>query len=234
MTFMTKTKRVLGITGVARAGKDTFATILIAKLEAQGYSVKRIALADALKGDCDEFCKKRLNISAFTQDPKEKLLIRPLLVWYGDAQRQRTNGRYWIDIAQSKIDSSDFDYYVITDVRYSFFEKDEVQWVKDECQGVLCHVSKWGMYNVPVNDTSYKTEWSCVPPANDHEALNDPKMRAAADYRVEWRDVGPLSPEELKTNRALNEYVDSFMQFQEDHFHLHSNQESLVEKDPVP
>ena len=221
---------------MARAGKDTFASILIAKLKAQGHSVKRIALADALKGDCDEFCKNRLNISAFTQDPKEKLLIRPLLVWYGDAQRQRTNGRYWIDIAQKKVDSSDFDYYVITDVRYSHFEKDEVQWVKDECKGLLCHISKWGMYDVPfdAHSTSYERKWACVPPANDHEALNDPKMKAAANYVVEWRDVGPLSPEELNTNPALNKYVDDFRQFQEDHFHqdhlhqdhLHSGQEN--------
>lgn len=74
----------------------------------------------------------------------------------------------------------------------------------------------------------------CVPPANDHEALNDPKMKAAANYVVEWRDVGPLSPEELNTNPALNKYVDDFRQFQEDHFHqdhlhqdhLHSGQEN--------
>ena len=222
-------KRVIGISGVARAGKDTFAAILIKKLSLQNYTVKRIALADALKKDCDEFCKKTLGISSFNQVPDEKLLIRPLLVWYGDAQRKRTNGRYWINLAQKQIDETSFDYYVITDVRYSHYENDEGQWIQNECKGLICHVSKWGFYSFPVGDGSYSgmAQWRCIPPANEHEALNDPKMKKLANFIVEWPDIGEV--ENLLNHPQLNKYVDNFILVQNRHFHhSRSNQENPV------
>jgi hypothetical protein len=196
-------KRVIGLSGVARAGKDTFSAILIKKLEERGHVVKRVALADALKGDCDKFCRETLKISAYTQVPEEKLLIRPLLVWYGDAQRKRTNGQYWINLAQKKIDITNADYFVVTDVRYDHYEKDEVSWIKDDCHGYLCHISKWTL-----NDG--KIEF--VPPANDHEALNDPKVKAKANYTVSWPDVSTvLNGKSLLEDPTLNEYVEDFI-----------------------
>jgi hypothetical protein len=203
-------KRVIGIGGAATAGKDTFASILIKKLEERGHIVKRIALADALKGDCDEFCRKTLEISAFTQIPEEKLLIRPLLVWYGDAQRKRTNGQYWINIAQRKIDITNADYFVVTDVRYDHYEKDEVSWIKDDCHGYLCHISKWTLDNGKI---------SFVPTANDHEALNDPKVKAKANYTVAWPDVSTiLNGNSLLEDPTINGYVEDFISAQDRFF----------------
>lgn len=193
-------KKVIGIGGVARSGKDTFAAILETKLQQAGRTATRIALAAPLKQHCDKFLTENLGISAFTQIPEEKLIIRPLLVWYGDAQRKRTNGKYWTDLASKTINETNFDYYIITDIRYDVFERDELQWLKDDWKGTLCHISK------------YITQYQVVPPANEHEAVNDPKIKAAAHHIVEWPHVNQTDPLQLLTNPTLNEYVDTFIQ----------------------
>lgn len=196
-------KRVIGIGGVARAGKDTFASILESKLKANGKTVRKIALASPLKLDCKEFLMDHLHIDSETQVPSEKVLIRPMLVWYGDAQRKLTHGRHWIDLATRKITNSTFDYYIITDVRYDFYEKDELYWLQKECNGIVCHVSRWRMAS------DHEREF--VEPANDHERENDPKIKAKADFVVEWESVDGLTPAELELDPSLNAHVDEFM-----------------------
>ena len=197
-------KKVIGLGGVARSGKDTFAGILAYKLQQAGKSVRRIALAEPLKVHADEFLVKYLNITAMSPVSEEKQLIRPMLVWYGDVQRKRTNGRYWIDIAKKTIEESKYDYYIITDIRYDAYEKDELYFLKQEMDGVLCHISK---YVVDLNG-----EKKFVQPANDHEATNDPKIKSAADHIVKWPhvDVVMENVEELLLNPTLNEKVDEF------------------------
>lgn len=203
-------KKVIGLGGVARAGKDTFAAILTYKLQQAGKSVKRVAFADPLKAQVEDFLVKNLGVTAFTPVPEEKLLIRPMLVWYGDAQRKRTNGRYWIDLAKKTIEESNHDYYIITDVRYDAYEKDELYFLKNEVNGTLCHISKYKLIRTE-DDRSINIQKEFVQPANDHEALNDPKIKAAAHHTIEWEDEGQMSFEELLFNPALNEHVDKFM-----------------------
>lgn len=196
-------KKVIGLAGHARSGKDTFASILMHKLQQTGKSVKRIALADPLKADVDDFLVKNIGISAFTQVPEEKLLIRPMLVWYGDTQRKRTSGRYWVDLAKKVIDESDYDYYIITDVRYDVYEKDELYFLKNEVNGLLCHISK---YLVMPNG-----EKEFIAPANDHEAQNDPKIKSVAHHKIQWEHIKCNLPEELLFDATMNEHVDKFM-----------------------
>lgn len=197
-------KNIIGISGVATAGKDTFASILINKLQAAEKTVKRIALANALKSDMDAFCDKYFGFSAFTQNIEEKTLIRPGLVWYGDAQRKRTNGRYWIDIVNKQVDVSDADFAIITDIRYSHYPKDEIDWVLKEKNGIVVHISQYLPKLVSPNG-----EKVFVPPANDHESLNDPKVKAQASHRVEWERI-PYS-ESLLSDPILNKHVDDFI-----------------------
>lgn len=201
-------KKVVGLGGCARSGKNTFAAILKNILQQSGRSVLEIALADPLKSHCDAFLKDHLNISAFTQIPEEKLLIRPMLVWYGDVQRRRTNGRYWIDIASKIIAETTFDYYIITDIRYDVYEKDELYWLKNEWNGKLCHIKK---YNTVYDFSAGSYIKDYVEPANDHEKLNDPRIRASAHCRVEWKDVGKLTTTELINNDEMIAHVDRFM-----------------------
>lgn len=213
-------KKIIGLGGVARSGKDTFAAILENKLQQAGKSVKKIALAGPLKEHCDKFLTENLGISAFTQVPEEKLIIRPFLVWYGDAQRKRTSGRFWTNLASEEIKKTNYDYYIITDIRYDDYPIDELQWLKNEWKGILCHVSKFVVnkqeqYHPEVNGYVYYKTF--VAPANDHEEKNDPKIKKAADYVVEWPHVcgkdssASLSSLELLMNPTLNEYVEKFM-----------------------
>ena len=196
--------RVVGISGVATAGKDTFASILINKLHAAGKTTKRIALANALKADMDAFCDKYFGFSSFTQNIEEKTLIRPGLVWYGDAQRQRTGGRYWIDIVNNQVDSTDADYAIITDIRYSHYPKDEINWVLEEKKGIVVHVSQYTFgADIMGSNVHY------VQPANAHESLNDPKVKAQASHRVEWEKI-PYT-DTLLDNPILNKHVDEFI-----------------------
>ncbi len=202
-------KKVIGLSGVARAGKDTFAGILAVKLQQAGKSVRRVALAEPLKYQVDDFLVKHLGITAFTPVTEQKTLIRPMLVWYGDAQRKLTNGRYWIDLAKKTIDESNYDYYIITDVRYDAYEKDELYFLKNEVNGILCHISKYKTVD-ETKDGCRLIEKKFVQPANDHEALNDPKIKKAADHIVEWPDEGQMDESQLLFNPTLNEYVDQF------------------------
>ena len=197
-------KLIIGIGGCARAGKDTFASILEAKLKANGRTVKKIALATPLKTDCVEFLANHLKIDAYTQVSSEKNLIRPMLVWYGDAQRKLTGGRYWIDKAASAIEAVPHDYYIITDVRYDFYEKDELYWLQTECRGVVCHVSRYYLEAGGVRDF--------VQPPNEHERENDPKIKAKANFVVEWESVEGKTVEELVLDKSLNAHVDAFME----------------------
>lgn len=204
-------KKVIGLGGVARAGKDTFASILTYKLQQTGKSVRRVAFAEPLKYQVDEFLVKNLNITAWTTSTEEKAIIRPMLVWYGDAQRKRTNGRYWIDLAKKTIDETNFDYYIVTDVRYNAYEKDELYFLKNEVNGTLCHISKYKL-ELGYDSVSSILEKKFVQPANDHEALNDPKIKAAADHIVEWPDEGKMDELELLFNPTLNQHVDEFVE----------------------
>lgn len=211
-----KTPKVIGISAVARAGKDTFAGILIKQLELSGKRVKRVALADPLKLFCDDFCRRNLGISAFTQDNAEKLLIRPLLVWFGDAKRKQTNGRFWIDQANQAVREAGmwsdcckpYDYVVVTDVRYDHYDHDEASWIKDEKKGVLIHLSQFS-WEHPITTKVSQPPLSriFVPPANDHEMLNDPKVAKKANVRVEWENVGKLANDELLAHPVLNKHV---------------------------
>lgn len=204
-------KKVIGLGGVARAGKDTFAAILTYKLQQTGKSVKRVAFAEPLKSQVEDFLVKNLGITAWTPSTEEKAIIRPMLVWYGDAQRKRTNGRYWIDLAKKTIDETEFDYYIVTDVRYNAYEKDELYFLKNEVNGTLCHISKYKLIRTD-DERSVNIQKEFVRPANDHEMENDPKIKAAADHIVEWPDEGKMSELELLFNPTLNQYVDEFIE----------------------
>src|SRR5208337_1055535 len=110
--------------------------------------------------------------SAYTQVPEQKTVIRPFLVWYGDAQRKRTDGTYWRDIIDNKLREGSEDFAIITDVRYAHYPKDEIQWVRDDWNGIVVHVSRFIVEN---GNKAY------ILPPNEHEMINDPKMKALSD-----------------------------------------------------
>ena len=84
-------KKLIGIAGFARSGKDTFYQRSAQLLSKEGYKSTRIAFADALKNELNELLLSNIGISAFTEEDQEKDLIRPLLVTYGTHLRRHLN-----------------------------------------------------------------------------------------------------------------------------------------------
>lgn len=208
--------RVIGVGGVARAGKDTFVSILINILQERGLKAKRIALADPLKGFCDTFCKDNIGFSSFTQAPEGKILIRPFLVWFGDAKRKQTNGKFWTDLAEKNIaeaQSGGYDFAIISDIRYDHYPEDELTWLKNKMGGAFVHVSRYEEFKGKVPKSSQlKVQKRFIPPANDHEMINDPKIKKKADYVVEWPTLNiPVS--DIVDNKEMKSYAEGFINF---------------------
>lgn len=213
---MNKKQIVIGVGGVARAGKNLFCDLLVKQLRQQyNLDAKHFAFAYELKIDCGEFLKNKFNIDVFTENTEEKKVFRDMLVWYGDAKRKQSNGRYWIDKLNTRINhefvygTPPIDIAIISDVRYDFYERDEVDYIRKENNGVFIHISKY------VNEIDYDLEGKGMPrmftpPANDHERVNDPKLQKKADYLLQWEDISygkTLTYQELLNNEYLNNTV---------------------------
>jgi hypothetical protein len=163
---------MIGITGVARSGKDTLYSLIEKKLKELNIQTKRYALADNLKYDLRDFIIQKFNIDIYTANFEEKELIRPIMVAYGKSKRMQTQGRYWIELLNSKINEKDF-LPVITDIRYQEYDKDEYFWLKKEKQGIMIHVSR-------------VKNGKIILPANEEEAKNDKVLSELADYKIIW------------------------------------------------
>lgn len=175
----------IGISGVARAGKDSFATILLEVLAERGVLATRFAFANELKREINPFLIAEFGISAWTSDSQEKKVIRPRLVEFGRRMRNLTQGTHWIRQVEKSIEENrSKPPYVITDVRYKEFSFDEVDWIKNE--GVLIHVSR------------ILPDGTEVCPANRDEAENDPRLRRHADFLFSWPTFGSKKNEEME------------------------------------
>ena len=138
-------KLIIGFSGVARSGKNTFANLLAFRLERDfDLRVKQYALADKLKLDCEQFLSEKCKMDVWTNDTNVKNCFRDLLVAYGKIQRERTEGRYWTNLIEEQMnkDKDIFDCFFITDIRYAKYPKDEVFWLK-ELGGLLVHVKQY-------------------------------------------------------------------------------------------
>jgi hypothetical protein len=166
---------MIGLTGVARSGKDTFFSILKRYLKEKNIESQRIALADNLKYELGDFVKDKFKIDLAKCDGSDKELIRPLMVSYGKCRRIQTEGKYWTSLVESKIKDLNKSNVlpIITDIRYIEYKEDEYTWLKAH-NGILIHISR------------KLDDGTLVPPANIEEKSNDNKLKAVADYSVSW------------------------------------------------
>ena len=143
--------QLIGISGFARSGKDTFYQRSAELLEREGKKSKRYAFADTLKEEVDELLLKYTGISAFTEDNKNKEIIRPLLVTYGTEIRRKLNENCWIEKIQDRVVDSlnNNEYVFITDVRF----KNEAEWIRIN-GGLLVNVARAGIK--PANHEEHK------------------------------------------------------------------------------
>lgn len=157
----------IGIAGAARSGKDTLCSALIRQFSLLNIpAVRRSMAGDSIKNDLKNLLMDKFSIDAFTQNPQEKELIRPLLVEYGKLQRAKTQGRYFINLLG---ESSNAFVTIIPDIRYSEYPNDEVYWLKKESNGILIFIERNNIFD-----------------ANETEKTNNRVIKNYADYILKW------------------------------------------------
>ena len=181
---------IIGISGYARSGKDLFTTVAQKVLKEHKLKSEKFALAYELKNDLKSLVKTKVGIDVFTDNTQEKSIIRPLLVAYGDVMRKTSEGKYWTSKVGHRIDKSKVDVVFITDIRYDVYPEDECTWLQNKMGGKLIHITKFKQGTVPQGKRFSKNKivkmYDAAP--NDHELLNDPKVKAKANYAFEWED----------------------------------------------
>lgn len=174
----------IGISGAARAGKDTLCRALIREFKKLNLIASRRSIAgDTVKKDLQDLLMQKLNIDSFTENNSEKTLIRPLLVEYGKIMRNNTNGRYFID----KFEYSKNVINIIPDIRYAEYSNDEVFWLKNETKGLLIYLEREEIFD-----------------ANETEKINNKIIKNLADHRIRW---GKLNEEDNKEKCLIDSYA---------------------------
>ena len=181
---------IIGISGYARSGKDLFTSVAQKVLKEHGIKSEKFALAYELKNDLKSLIKTKIGIDVFTDDTQSKSIIRPLLVAYGDVMRKISEGKYWTAKVSQRIDKSKADVVFITDIRYDVYPEDECTWLDRKMSGKLIHITKFKQSTVPQGKRFSKNKivkiYDAAP--NDHELLNNPKVKSKANYAFEWED----------------------------------------------
>ena len=148
-------------------------------------------MAYELKSDLKDLIHTKTGIDVFTENTEEKNIIRPLLVAYGDVMRKITEGKYWTKKVEQRLGKSNADVVFITDIRYDHYIEDECAWLQNKQSGKLIHVTKYVMSPMPQGKRFSKNKqvkvYQSAP--NEHESLNDPKVRKRSDLKIEWEDV---------------------------------------------
>jgi hypothetical protein len=193
--------KIIGISGVAGAGKDTFFDLLSERIPCEKYS-----LADELKKEVNQWCRMHYHVDSVNCDRDQKEIIRPFLVAHGTTKRKLSKGRHWIEKLHNKLIKGDKSKFkIVTDIRYDDYDNDEVSWLRNELGGVLVHVSQYTIENTHGPVRCFRE------PVNSEEARNDPKIKEKSDYEIEWEFIKNGRIEELES------YIDDFLKWLFDH-----------------
>lgn len=179
---------IVGITGFARSGKDTFFSLL----SKRNSRYKRYAFADKLKQDLRLFLMEQCHIDINTIPNEKKHLVRPMMIAYGCLQRDLGDGLHWVremekqmlsDIRFADMLSPSAPIPVITDIRFP----NEAKYLKEKYNLILVEVNREG-----------------APTPPDEELKNQPLVREYVDHFINWPTVGDDKIMELQS------YVDDF------------------------
>jgi hypothetical protein len=174
---------MIGISGYARSGKDTFGEALQRILKEYGVKAKTYALATQLKIDIDFLTKNDFRISALTKDDAEKIIIRPLLVGYGESWR-KSNPDHWIEILDSNFEPKTLP--IITDIRY----ENEADWILKN-QGFLLNLKR------------HLPDGALIEAANKEEEKNAPLVQAKCSFDLVWQTI--------EDQKIIDDLVESFI-----------------------
>lgn len=160
----------LGICGKKRVGKNTLGDALNKFLSARNINVKQYALADELKRELDPLFLINAGVSAFTEDPTEKELVRGTLISYGTGFWRKKDPDHWIKRLEQNINASIPHVAIVMDVR---FASNEAPWIQNN-GGILIHLDR-------IDETG-----DFFPPAGEDEAYNDPLLKYMAHHKLIW------------------------------------------------
>lgn len=180
-------KVIVGLTGLAGSGKDTFYSLLSKKLPFVRY-----AIADELKIMLRQDLLEKYGFDILNCNRDEKNVMRDDIVSFAKQRREETQGKYWTTILQEKILSSPDKYICITDIRFNYYREDEVFWLKTKLKGKLIDVSSYS----PLNG-------KFMSPPNQEESVNYPLTRSAADYFVMWPKVQNIKSLDIFIEQAI-------------------------------
>lgn len=178
---------MIGLAGVAGAGKDTLFRYLKEEFKTKNIEAKRYSIADMIRADLEEEIRNNYGIDCWSPSPEEKEIIRPRLVEYGLQKREISNGKYFTDKLTQTIEEDRKNIEnllpIITDIRYAEYKDDELQWVKNN-NGISIHISR----------ISIENGLTIRPPANEFEEKNDPILKEESDLRFTFWDCSRGEP----------------------------------------
>lgn len=159
---------IIGISGFARSGKDTFYKIF-KNIYSKYETITRVAFADQIKEDLKPLLFSNFKIDPFSCSDKEKEIIRPLMVSYGTHVARSLDKDFWIKKVKPKIIHNQNNNFisVITDIRY---ENEQIFLQKNFKNVHLVHINRFGF-----------------GPANEEEEENIPLLQSNSDYEIHWR-----------------------------------------------
>jgi len=164
---------LIGLCGFARSGKNSFSDFIIdlrIEEKADLLKVMSTSFAYALRKDLDSFLLDKLNISAFTEDPKEKEIIRPMLIaWGTDVMRDRIDKNHWINKIEEEVNNNRKNQIssIITDVRFG----NELEWIRKN-QGITIFIEREN-----------------IGPKNDDERNHTLPLRDKCDLIFKWSEL---------------------------------------------
>ncbi len=169
---MNKTNpKIIGICGLCRSGKDTFANLLQA---ISPRNFVRDAFANRLKQGLSSLVNTEFGWDIYELTGKNKEIIRPIMISYGKAWRE-IDENHWVKIIDDNYDmlnDKTSSTLIITDFRYL----NEYQYFKDK------YGEDFVLVEVIRVDSTHE-----IP---QEEKINQPKLSQVADYKVEWETVG--------------------------------------------
>ena len=103
------------------------------------------------------------------------------------------------------------DIALVSDVRYATYPNDELDWVLYEHEGLLVHLRRYEKSSSAVIEADGSVKIDYIQPPNEHERINDPKMREGIHFRLNWPTVdNPL--DNLETRSIVNDVVDEIVE----------------------
>lgn len=168
--------KIIAIAGNAGVGKDTFYKEAAVILKKKGYTSVRFAFADGIKKVLNPVIFDTFGFNIDEADKKQKNLIRPILVSFGCAARDFTEGQVFIDKIEKKIVDQVYlsnnppDFIFITDLRFAEYDYDEADFIKKH-HGIIVYL-----------DRIDEKTGVLIPPANEKEISNNRILKERSDY----------------------------------------------------